>query len=176
MSTTSCKLKQNRFFLSETTYIHNTYSSVFTAPPVLTGDTSILKVAAQLGNESSFSVMIYSTSPIRVEMHRPHSDVTHVSESRAMTYSTNFTTTHVDLKVFDKTLETDGLQALIQFTVNKMEGLGEYELLVNNSIGSATRTVHIVAEGVYFELKCVVRYLNRLVLKTYYTSYLNMYM
>ena len=138
-------------FISETTYFYNTYLSVFTAPPVLTGDTSILKVAAQLGNESSFSVMIYSTSPVRVEMHRPIVNSSNESESRAMTYSTNFTTTHVDLPVFGNTLETYGLQALIQFTVNKTEGFGEYELLVNNIIGHANRTIHIIAEGVLLD-------------------------
>jgi len=125
------------------------HAFVFTAPPVLIGDISTLKVAAQLGQESSFSLIVYSTSPVSVEMHRPHPDMTNAPETKAITYSSSNTTTQVKLSVFDKTVETEGLLVLIQFTVITTEGFGEYELLVNNSIGSVNQTVHIVAEGVY---------------------------
>ena len=130
---------------------------MFTAPPVLIGDISVLKVAAQLGNKSSFSVMIYSTSPVSVDLQRTRLDIANESDSRTIKYFSSITSSQVQLKVFDTTVTSDGLLALTNFTVNTTEEFGEYNLFVNNSIGFANRTVLITAEGVYFDLYCTLQ-------------------
>jgi len=131
-------------------YIHH-HATLYTAPPIIIADNNTLKVAAQLRNESSFHVKIYSTSTVTVVLNRIYSANITSSESKntQMSYSSQVTPTRVHLRVFDRTVDTDGFHALINFTVTVMGEFGEYELLVSNSIGTAKQAVEIVSEGVY---------------------------
>ena len=114
---------------------------MFTAPPVVVSDGSILKVAAQRGKVTSFAVMIYSTFYVNVSLtgYRPDSS----------SYLTRIEAARVQLNVFERVVESDGFQVLVYFTIMRPEEYGEYQLLVSNSIGTAKQFVEIIPRGRY---------------------------
>ena len=94
---------------------------------------------------------IYSTSKVTVALKRTHAPKLNASDSKNtnLSYSPQVTPNQVQLTVLNRIVGTDGFHVLINFTVTLMDEFGEYDLLVNNSIGTATQVVEIVSEGVY---------------------------
>jgi len=87
-----------------------------------------------------------------------------------MSYTSQVTPIRIQLAAFNRTVETDGLLALINFTVTMMGQFGEYELLVTNSIGTSKHGIEIVPEGMYiFLYDCY----NRSKMETHALCHLN---
>jgi len=122
----------------------------FTAPPVLLDDNGIPSVTAQLGVDSSFSVMIYSTTNVSVNIYPPTEPNNPAdTNTRNMTFITNIEASRIMLKVFNKTVESDGLRVLINFTVTRTDEFRDYKLAVVNNIGTAERIISILPKGWY---------------------------
>jgi len=122
---------------------------MFTAPPVFISDESILKVAAQLGQVTSFAVRIYSTLYVNVTLKGYRPDSSSDSINVNMTYLTRIEAARLQLKVFDKVVESAGFQVLVFFTIIRTDAFGEYQLLASNSYGTAKHIVEIIPEGKY---------------------------
>ena len=122
---------------------------MFTASPVLLDDNGILKVTANLGTVSSFSVMIYSTTNVSVNIYPTESNNPADTDTRTMAFITSIEASPIQLKVFNKTVESDGLLVLINYTVKSTDQFRDYKLAVVNNIGTAERIVSILPKGWY---------------------------
>jgi len=130
----------------------NNIVKLFTAPPVIIADSSTIKVPAQLHKISSFAVLIYSTSTVIAVLQQKQSTNINASaiNNAVLTYTSNITSTRVQLEVLNNTVDADGFEARIELTVTTIEHFGEYYLSVNNSVGTTNQTVEIFPGGEYF--------------------------
>jgi len=122
------------------------YNPWFTAPPVVLGKN---KVAAQLGNLTSFVIKIYSLDPVSVSLNRSvHAIANNVALGNTMvTFTQIITPAEILLPVFDKEIKADGFQSNISFVINSQEQFGEYQVIVSNNIGVTQRTMEFVPGG-----------------------------
>ena len=131
---------------------HYYYSyTLFTALPVIIIDRSRVNVPAQLHNGSSFAVMIYSTSPVNAVLQQMQSVNINASavNKDMLTYTSNITSSRVRLEVLNNTVDAEGFEASIEFTVTSIEQFGEYYVSVNNSVGTTKHIVAIFPGGEY---------------------------
>jgi len=118
------------------------------APPTLLVENGVLRKAAQLGNQTSILVGIFSQTTPTINISRLND--AHLRHEM-MNYLSNITPARISLPVFDQIVETDGFQCLIRFTINTKEEFGEYQLSVTNSEGTTSRLLDILPEGKTFK-------------------------
>ena len=118
------------------------------APLLLDNQGELRKLSAQRGQMTSFSLKIYSVSPVNVTLESASQNT-----QRTLTYTTHDNQTRVTLKVFDSDVEADGVTVVVSFTISSQEEFGEYQLVISNNIMPAVRRIiEIVSEGDIFYL------------------------
>ena len=69
--------------------------------------------------------------------------------STCITTLTRIEAARLQLKVFDKVVESAGFQVLVYCTIIRTDAFGEYQLLASNTNGTAKHIVEIIPEGRY---------------------------
>jgi len=123
---------------------NNIFLILVSAPPVLLDWDR--KVAARLGHVTSFSLRIYSVSPVNVTLER---QPTASQNASIHLNTTNVKQTRVALKVFDSVVEADGVTVVVSFKINSQKEFGEYQLVIANNVEPAARhTIAINPQGI----------------------------
>jgi len=117
------------------------------APPVLPDNIVDDHVTAQLGKVSLYSLKLYSLSDVNITLSPYTPSANNSDVTKSFTYQYAIHTAVVKLLVYDKEVDADGFNAIINLTISSKDGFGEYSLKVSNSVGATTTSIRIVPIG-----------------------------